>query len=198
MTSGPHIHTATKALRPSGAFARRQLRLRLKPKAPPTGYVDGGWWPRSRDLAAELPALAEVLSIRLGAVTRVRFALAAWSISPFQIQIGEHVIRLEASRSLYENVVHVSGSGREPIRLLVVPPESPDPASHNALILASHRGNADRPADILASSGVPAQPPGSATRPTRAGRQAGGPEPTTPVNTRTPAADGDGGASAFR
>src|SRR5690242_271557 len=32
----------------------RALRLRLKPKAPTTGWVDGGWWPRSRDLAAEL------------------------------------------------------------------------------------------------------------------------------------------------
>ncbi len=25
-------------------------RLRLKPKAPSTGYVDGAWWPASRDL----------------------------------------------------------------------------------------------------------------------------------------------------
>ncbi|MDT0352853.1 DUF5994 family protein [Pseudonocardia charpentierae] len=24
---------------------------------PTTGWVDGGWWPRSRDLAAELPGL---------------------------------------------------------------------------------------------------------------------------------------------
>ncbi len=27
-------------------------RLRLKPKAPQSGYVDGAWWPRSDDLAA--------------------------------------------------------------------------------------------------------------------------------------------------
>ena len=32
-------------------------RLRLKPKAPTTGYVDGAWWPRSDDLAIELPDL---------------------------------------------------------------------------------------------------------------------------------------------
>ena len=30
-------------------------RLRLKPKAPQSGYVDGAWWPRSDDLPAELP-----------------------------------------------------------------------------------------------------------------------------------------------
>ncbi len=41
-------------------------RLRLKPKAPTTGYVDGAWWPRSDDLAIELPDLLAVLSVRLG------------------------------------------------------------------------------------------------------------------------------------
>jgi hypothetical protein len=45
--------------------------LRLKPKAPATGYVDGGWWPRSRDLSAELAALVEVLVVRLGRIERV-------------------------------------------------------------------------------------------------------------------------------
>lgn len=30
-------------------------RLRLKPKAPTTGYVDGAWWPHSADLPTELP-----------------------------------------------------------------------------------------------------------------------------------------------
>ena len=37
-------------------------RLRLKRKAPRTGYVDGAWWPHSDDLAAELPDLLAVLS----------------------------------------------------------------------------------------------------------------------------------------
>jgi hypothetical protein len=32
-------------------------RLRLKPKAPQSGYVDGAWWPRSDDLSTELPDL---------------------------------------------------------------------------------------------------------------------------------------------
>jgi hypothetical protein len=182
MTSGPHMYAAAEPPTSSGAFARHQLRLRLKPKAPSTGYVDGGWWPRSRNLAAELPALAEVLSVRLGAINRIRFALAAWDIGPFQTLVGEQVIRLEASRSLYENVVHISGPGREPIRLLVIPPESPGPAGHAALMLAARRGNTDRPARILASSGVPDLPPRFAIRATRAGRRTGQPKPTTPMN----------------
>ena len=60
MTSDPHIRTATESMtEPSRPHS---LRLRLKPKAPRTGYVDGGWWPRSRDLVAELPELAEILT----------------------------------------------------------------------------------------------------------------------------------------
>ena len=43
-------------------------RLRLKPKAPQTGYVDGAWWPRSDDLTTELPDLLAVLSVRLGPI----------------------------------------------------------------------------------------------------------------------------------
>lgn len=37
------------------------VRLQLKPEGPTTGFVDGAWWPRSRDLAAELPSLATAL-----------------------------------------------------------------------------------------------------------------------------------------
>ena len=37
-------------------------RLRLKPKAPTSGYVDGAWWPHSDDLPIELPDLLAVLS----------------------------------------------------------------------------------------------------------------------------------------
>ena len=55
-------------------------RLRLKPKAPHTGYVDGAWWPHSDDLTAELPDLLAVLSVRLGPIDRVLFKLTDWSL----------------------------------------------------------------------------------------------------------------------
>jgi hypothetical protein len=42
--------------------------LRLRPTAPTTGHVDGAWWPRSQDLAAELPALLAVPAVRLGEI----------------------------------------------------------------------------------------------------------------------------------
>ncbi|MFF0147938.1 DUF5994 family protein [Amycolatopsis sulphurea] len=38
---------------------RHAPRLRLKPEAPTTGYVDGAWWPRSVSACPSGPANAE-------------------------------------------------------------------------------------------------------------------------------------------
>lgn len=73
MTANSQTHTQPPPAR------HPPLRLRLKPSAPATGYVDGAWWPRSRDLTAELAALGEVLAIRL---ERVAYGLSAWDRAP--------------------------------------------------------------------------------------------------------------------
>ena len=68
MMSAPTIPDTTYVLSPllrARPIEDPRVRLRLKPKAPTTGWVDGGWWPRSRDLAAELPGLLSVLAVRL-------------------------------------------------------------------------------------------------------------------------------------
>lgn len=142
MTSVPHTHT--------------QLRLRLKPKAPATGYVDGAWWPRSRDLTAELPALAEVLAVRLGRIERVAYALSAFDPNPRRFEIDGQRVRLEGFTYQDQNIIHVTGSNRGRISLLVIPPEMTETAAHEALMTAGHRGNTDRPEDILTANAVPA------------------------------------------
>ena len=63
-------------------------RLRLKPKAPQTGYVDGAWWPRSDDLTTELPDLLAVLSVRLGPIDRVLYKLSDWAKAPAKLATG--------------------------------------------------------------------------------------------------------------
>jgi hypothetical protein len=127
------------------------LRLRLKPKAPPTGYVDGAWWPRSRDLTVELPALTDVLAIRLGPVVRVAFASAAWN--PVT-EVDGGAVQLTALRPQEKNVIRVSGSDGQQLTLLVVPPEASGDAGHDAIMLAARRANEDGPADILAATGL--------------------------------------------
>ena len=63
-------------------------RLRLKPKAPQSGYVDGAWWPHSDDLAAELPDLLAVLSVRLGRIDRVMYNLNEWAKASAKLATG--------------------------------------------------------------------------------------------------------------
>src|ERR1700679_1782470 len=69
-------------------------RLRLKPKAPTSGYVDGAWWPHSEDLETELPDLLAVLSVRLGSIDRVLYNLADWTTAPVKFSTGGSMVRL--------------------------------------------------------------------------------------------------------
>lgn len=134
------------------------LALRLKPKGSLAGYVDGGWWPRSRDLTVELPALARVLAVRLGRVTRVAFPLAAWILTPRQTTVDGQAIRLEGFHHQDEHILHVSGPDRRRISLLVIPLDATATAAHDAMMAASGRDNVDQPADILAATGAVSGP----------------------------------------
>lgn len=73
-------------------------RLRLKPKAPESGYVDGAWWPHSEDLTAELPDLLSVLSVRLGPIDRVIYNVNEWANPPAKFATGGRTVRLDGYR----------------------------------------------------------------------------------------------------
>ncbi len=145
--SGSHIAIQTTLDPPP-------LRLRLKPNGPPTGYLDGAWWPRSRELTDELVALTDVLTTRLGPVVRVAFAVAAWNPVSDVDDRDDRPVRLTALRPQEKNIVRVSGSDGRQITLLVVPPDASGAAGHAATLLAARRANPDGPADILAATGL--------------------------------------------
>jgi len=155
MTSAPITQRNITQLR-DVAGDRPALRLRLKPQAPTTGYVDGAWWPRSRDLVTELPALVAVLQIRLGRVERVSYNLTAWGPTERTIEVDGLVVRLAGYRSQHPDTVDVIGP-RQQLTLLVVPPESSAQAAHRALMAAGRLGNTDPVEDLLRPD--PLQPP---------------------------------------
>src|SRR3954454_4670992 len=100
--------TATPLLDPPSQNGRQQPpRLKLKPEANPSGYVDGGWWPRSRDLGAELPVLMAALAARLGRIERVSYNLTTWGAVAGKIEVGESVVRLAGYRSQHPDTVDV-------------------------------------------------------------------------------------------
>ncbi|WP_123029214.1 DUF5994 family protein [Mycolicibacterium stellerae] len=126
-------------------------RLRLKPKAPTTGHVDGAWWPRSGDLSHELPDLLAVLSVRLGVVDRVMYNLAEWATVPRRLTTGGRAVRLDGYTRQPANTLQVRGMNREQILLLVVPANTDPDDAHEAMMSAAAPGNALTVDDLLAA-----------------------------------------------
>jgi Family of unknown function (DUF5994) len=150
MTSAPTIQTSAAPMTTVEGRPREVLRLRLKPKAATTGFVDGGWWPRSRDLAVELPGLLAVLAVRLGRIERVSYHLGDWDPTPARLSVEGGVVRLGGYRAQHADTVDVLAA-RQRVTLLVVPPETSAPAAHDALMTAGHRGNTDNVEALLES-----------------------------------------------
>ena len=123
--------------------------MKLKPKAPTTGCVDGAWWPRSRDLSAELPALLAVLAVRLGHVQRVTYNLTAWDPAPRRLILNDQPVRLSGFHSQHTHTVDVLGRDGPRITLLVVPPETKQATAHQVILRAARRGNIDTIGDLL-------------------------------------------------
>ena len=123
-------------------------RLRLKPKAPQSGYVDGAWWPRSDDLAAELPDLLAVLSVRLGRIDRVLYNLNEWAKPSAKLVTGGRRVRLDGYRRQPINTLEVLGLNRNKIALLVVPPNT-DPNEAHATLMAAAAPSNDSTVDRL-------------------------------------------------
>jgi hypothetical protein len=116
-------------------------RLRLKPKATRSGYVDGAWWPRSDDLAAELPDLLAVLSVRLGRVDRVLYNVNEWAKASAKLATGGRRVRLDGYQRQPINTVEVLGLNRSRIALMVVPPNADPDHAHATLMAAAAPGN---------------------------------------------------------
>ena len=116
-------------------------RLRLKPKAPHTGYVDGAWWPYSDDLTAGLPDLLAVLAVRLGPVDRVLYKAGDWSIAPAELVTADGAVRLDGYRLQPPHTIEVLGRGGNRTVLLVVPPHTGPERAHSTLMAAAAANN---------------------------------------------------------
>lgn len=102
------------------------LRLSLAPAGTPPSLLDGAWWPRSRDLGAELPALTAVLDPLWGRITRVTVNPAHWPVVPRKVPVAGHVLKVgwyRAEQDPHELMLLSYRAGRW--NLLVVPPQTP-------------------------------------------------------------------------
>jgi hypothetical protein len=139
---------------------------------------DGAWWPRSCDLAVELPELIAGLSRRGVRVERFAYSLDAWPRLPRRIAVLDRVIRTGGFSSMDPQVVSLTwAGGAQRADLLVVPPGTDAITGARALRLCCTRRTLPRsPERVMAIARttpvpqvtVPRQRDGGRSRVTRA------------------------------
>src|SRR5918998_777354 len=150
---------------------RRGGSIRLALIDPPAARtrLDGAWWPRTRDLTQELPALVEELHRRGIRVTRVAFNPDAWEPGPRRLHADGRTIRLGWFRNLDRQLLNMTGDlSRGRLDFLVVPPGTTAAAAEHAFSAATDRANRQAPTellDTLSAAGPPVPPPRSADEP---------------------------------
>jgi hypothetical protein len=126
--------------------------LRLALIDPPAARttLDGAWWPRTRDLAQELPPLVEELHRRGIRATRVAYNPDAWEATTRRLPADGRTIRLGWFRGIDPHLLNLTGDwARGRVDLLVVPPDTTAAVAHRAFSAATDRANASTPSALL-------------------------------------------------
>jgi hypothetical protein len=114
------------------------------------GTLDGGWWPRSRDLTTELTELAGDLAPELGTLDRVELSAADWDGLPPAVELPPGTVA--ATTFSHEEETHridLHLSGGTTLRLLVVPPAMTADQGEEALLAAATPGYEHTAASLL-------------------------------------------------
>jgi hypothetical protein len=111
----------------------RETRLQLKPFRSAAEHIDGAWWPRSRHLADELPALAASVSDRLGPVVMIGYRRNGWDETPALVEITGHTVELLGFTSDEPASVILIGEDGRHITLHVIGPDTSERAARQAL-----------------------------------------------------------------
>lgn len=136
-----------QAVRPGTAV------VRLETTHDRQGVLDGAWWPRSRDIAAELPALITALTEHLGPVTRVGLDVGAWDGLPTRMTIDGRIIRIDPS-AVGDDTVLITRGERDLFSLLVVPPHATPDAARAAMAEAARAGGVTQAGQLLIDTGT--------------------------------------------
>ncbi|MFE9464369.1 DUF5994 family protein [Streptomyces virginiae] len=122
--------------------------LRLETTRSREGLLDGAWWPRTRDIETELPALISVLTEHLGPITRVGVDASAWNALPTRLVIDDQIVHLD-SDPVGDDTVLITRGHNDHFALLVVPPDTTADAAREAMARAVRADNMTQAAQIL-------------------------------------------------
>ncbi|WP_328748543.1 DUF5994 family protein [Streptomyces sp. NBC_00285] len=127
--------------------------VRLETTHDRRGVLDGAWWPRSRDISTELPALITALTEYLGPITRVGLDAGAWDALPTRLVVEDRVVRID-SFPVGDDTVLVTRGDQDHFSLLVVPPQTAPDAARAAMAEAVRAGSGTQAEQILIDTGT--------------------------------------------
>jgi hypothetical protein len=163
----PGVHSGSLGRRPGQLRGRNDMavttgsegedpRLRLQPDHSGPAPLDGGWWPRCGDPAAELPGLILALDAWHGRITRVMLGVADWDASrPRRVKVsgpaGSRVVRLGWFATMPAGLLTAMSANGQRTDLVTVPPPTRDQDAAVAMGQAAQAGNRDDAPAILAA-----------------------------------------------
>jgi hypothetical protein len=140
-------------------------RLLLQPGPDARTLLDGGWWPRSADPAAELPGLIVAIDGRQGPITQIMLGTAGWDASrPRRVRVdgpaGSRTVRLGWFETMPAGLlIATARAGRTD--LLTIPPDTGETAARAAMHQAARADNRTPAPALLAITVIADRPPAS-------------------------------------
>ncbi|MGW0007327.1 DUF5994 family protein [Nocardia grenadensis] len=121
MTPSP-ISTPSSPLRAPAPPSRLHLHSNLG------DYIDATWWPRTSNLATELPDLITALQLRTGPISHVVYDPTAWDPSGRHLLMGDRAIRLDPYPFELFDTMYAYGTSSVIVLQVVHPSTETDPA----------------------------------------------------------------------
>ncbi|TNM41892.1 hypothetical protein FHP29_07920 [Nocardioides albidus] len=126
------------------------LRLRMG-RAGGADRLDGGWWPRSRDLAVELADLVDHFPAEHGRIVRALVFTADWDAPPpDRVPVAGGSVEAGPLDADLPHTIELTTADGSVLRVLVVPPDLSEDQGDEALLAAATPGNAHSATDLLA------------------------------------------------
>lgn len=111
--------------------------------------LDGGWWPRSRELATEFANLVEHFPAEHGRVIRGLYSPPDWDDTPRRVAVKGRSVKVGMFPRDDTHVIYLTTSNRDVYCLLVIPTGFDEAQGAEALLAAATRGNRHSAGDLL-------------------------------------------------
>ncbi|MCV7357981.1 DUF5994 family protein [Mycolicibacterium fluoranthenivorans] len=127
-------------------------RLRLTGRRAPSEHIDGAWWPTSKRLADELPALMAAVSDVMPHIAMVGYRRDGWIAPPSLTLDGAHPVELLEFVSSEPPTVILIGEDGHHLTLRIIDPDTDEGQAQRSLAEIPRRT-----ADIAPAGGVHAR-----------------------------------------